>query len=100
MGEDERPKQIFVIRHSSFVVGQQFPFEAEVDEFQERGPLQVGDRLTVLGIKDVDDLYGGLVSCRQGQQPYAFPLADLAAVGEDSPNAQPVQDYCVWFANR
>jgi hypothetical protein len=78
----------------------QFPFEAEVHEFQERGPLQAGDRLTVLGIEDVDDLYGVLVSCRQGRRRYVFPLADLAAVGEDSPNAQPVQDYRVWFANR
>jgi hypothetical protein len=78
----------------------QFPFEAEVDEFQERGPLQAGDRLTVLGIEDVDDFYGVLVSCRQGRRRYVFPLADLAAVGKDSPNAQPVQDYRVWFANR
>jgi hypothetical protein len=35
----------------------QFPFEAEVDEFQERGPLQAGDRLTVLGIEaEIDRL--------------------------------------------
>jgi hypothetical protein len=80
--------------------GLQFSFGAEVDEFQERGPLRVGDRLTVLGIKDVDDRYGVIVSCRQGQQHYDFPLADLAAIDEDSPNAQPVQDYRVWFANR
>lgn len=78
----------------------QFPFEAEVDEFQERGPLQAGDRLTVLGIEDVDDLYGALVSCRRGQRRFYFPLADLAAVDENSPNAQPIQEYRVWFANR
>lgn len=78
----------------------QFPFEAEVYEFQERGPLQAGDRLTVLGIEDVDDLYGIIASCRKGQRRYYFPLADLAAVDENSPNAQPTQDYRVWFANR
>jgi hypothetical protein len=77
-----------------------FPFEAEVDEFQARGPLQAGDRLTVLGIEDVDDLYGALVSCRRGRRRFYFPLADLAAVDENSPNAQPIQDYRVWFANR
>ncbi len=77
-----------------------FPFEAEVDEFQERGPLQTGDRLTVLGIEDIDDLYGIIVSCRKGGRRYHFPLADLAAVDENSPNAQPIQDYRVWFANR
>lgn len=76
------------------------PFEAEVDEFQERGPLQAGDRLTVLGIEDVDELYGILVSCRKGRQRYTFPLADLAAVDENSPNAQRIHEYRVWFANR
>jgi hypothetical protein len=78
----------------------QFPFEAEVYEFQERGPLQVGDRLTALGIEDVDDLYGIIVSCRKGAERYHFPLADLAVADENSPNAQPTQDYRVWFANR
>jgi hypothetical protein len=80
--------------------GLQFPFEAEVDEFQERGALQAGDRLTVLGIEDIDNLYGIIVSCRTGQRRCDFPLADLAAIGEDSPNAQPIQDYRVCFANR
>ena len=78
----------------------QFPFEAEVHEFQERGPLEAGDRLTALGIEDVDDLYGVIVSCRKGRQRYDFPLADLAAIDEGSPNAQPIRDYRVWFANR
>ena len=78
----------------------QFPFEAKVDEFQERGPLRAGDRLTVLRIEDVDDLYGVLVSCRSGWRRCSFPLADLAAVDENSPNAQPIQEYRAWFANR
>lgn len=78
----------------------QLPFEAEVDEFQEYGPLRAGDRLTVLEIEDVDDLYGVIVACRKDRQFYSFPLADLAAVDERSPNAQLIQDYRVWFANR
>ena len=78
----------------------QFPLEAEVDEFQERGPLQAGDRLTALAIEDVDDLYGIIVSCSKDRERFHFPLADLAAVDETSPNAQSIQDYRVWFANR
>lgn len=78
----------------------QFPFEAVVDEFQEYGPLRAGDRITVLGMVDTDDLYGVIVACRKGRRYFEFPLADLAAVDEDSPNAQPIQDYRVWFANR
>jgi hypothetical protein len=37
---------------------------------------------------------------RSGTLTLAEFAADLAAVGEDSPNAQPVQEYRVWFANR
>ena len=77
-----------------------FPFEAVVDEYQEPGPLQSGDRLTALDIEGVDDLYGVLVSCRRDRRSYDFPLADLAAVDEDSPNAQPIHEYRVWLANR
>jgi len=54
----------------------------------------------VLRIEDVDDLYGVIVSCRRGRQRFDFPLADLAAVDQNSPNAEPIQDYRVWFANR
>jgi len=77
-----------------------FPFEVEVCEFQEYGSLQAGDRLTVLAILDTDDLYGVIVSCRKGGQRYDFPLADLVDVDDDSPNAQLIRDYRVWFANR
>jgi len=34
------------------------------------------------------------------EQYFEFPLADLAAVDEDLPNAQPIRDYRVWFVNR
>jgi hypothetical protein len=77
-----------------------FPFAAVIDEYQERGPLQAGQRLTVQEIIDVDDLYGVIVSCRRGCERFDFPLADLAAVDKGSPNAQVVEDYRTWFANR
>ena len=32
-----------------------FPFEAEIDEYQERGPLEMGDRVRVKGISGADD---------------------------------------------
>jgi hypothetical protein len=33
-------------------------------------------------------------------QDYVFPLSDLQAVDEYSPNSQPIMDYSTWFANR
>ena len=61
---------------------------------------QKRDRVTVRGISEVDDLYGIIVRLRYGRRQYAFPLCDLEATDERSPNHQIVQDYAVWFANR
>lgn len=77
-----------------------FPFEAQISEYQERGPLQAGDRLKVTGIGLVDDLCGIIVDVRRGRKKSAFPLCDLEVVGKRSPNYQIVDDYAVWFANR
>jgi len=77
-----------------------FPFEAVVDELQEYGSFQSGDRVTVLKIQRIDSLSGILVVCRKGQQLYEFPLADLAARDPKSPNADPIHYYRVWFANQ
>ncbi len=77
-----------------------FPFEAEIYEWQERGPFQAGDRVKVTGIDLVDDLYGIIVDLRRERIKYAFPLCDLEVVAEDSSNHQIVEDYRVWFANR
>ncbi len=77
-----------------------FPFEAEIVEFQERGPLQTGDRVTVTGIAELDDQYGLVVNVRKGSHEHHFPLCDLQVVNERSPNYQPVEDYSIWFSNR
>lgn len=76
-----------------------FPFEAEVSEYQEKGRLRQGDRLKVMSITAVDDLYGIIVTCRWGSRKVDFPLCDLAVKGSGV-NKQMVSDYAVWFANR
>ena len=76
-----------------------FPFEAVVSEYQERGRLRQGDRIQVLKISALDDLYGVIVSGKRGSESIDFPLCDLAVVGQ-SVNEQIVSDYALWFANR
>ena len=78
----------------------QFPFEAEVAEFQERGPLHAGQKVMVQEIIDVDDLYGVLVAVKHKHRIIHFPLCDLEATNSKSANYAPVKDYVVWFANR
>jgi len=75
------------------------PFEAEVSEYQEKGKLRQGDRLKVMNITGVDDLYGIIVACKWGSQNVEFPLCDLAVKGKNE-TKQGVSDYAVWFANR
>ncbi|MFQ5615461.1 MAG: calcium-binding protein [Anaerolineales bacterium] len=77
-----------------------FPFTAEVSELQTRGPLQAGNIVRVIGLSDVDDLYGVLVDVKKGRRKYVFPLCDLEVKDEKSPLFQVVQEYAVWFANR
>jgi len=77
-----------------------FPFEAKVSEFQAKGPLKDGDRVEVQGIVEADDLYGLLVDVQYGRKHFVFPLCDLTVRDKKSANYTPVQDYCVWFANR
>jgi hypothetical protein len=77
-----------------------FPFEAEIDEYQERGPLQMGDRVRVKGISGVDDLYGIIFCLTKHRRRYDCLLCELKVINEDSPNYQLVHDYRVWFANR
>jgi hypothetical protein len=77
-----------------------FQFEAEVSEFQEKGPLNVGDHVQVHGLNEVDDPYGILVDVTFGRKRYVFPLCDLTVQDKKSSNYLSVKDYCVWFANR
>jgi hypothetical protein len=78
----------------------QFPFEAEISEWQERGPLRTGDKVKVYDIVHNDDLYGIIVALGHERGRYDFPLCDLEAIDKTSVNYQPLKDYVVWFANR
>ena len=76
------------------------PFDAVVSEFQERGSLQAGDLVKVMGFEGVDDFYGVLVNIKARRNMHVFPLCDLKATNEKSANFTLTDDYAVWFANR
>ena len=61
-----------------------FPFEAVVDESQERGPLRSGDKVRVHAIEDADEHYGLIVKLRHGRKQFHLPLYQLAAANEHS----------------
>ena len=76
------------------------PFDTVVSEYQERGPLQAGDQVKVVGFEGVEDLYGVLVNIKAGRNSYIFPLCDLKTTNDKSANFTLIDDYAVWFANR
>ena len=78
-----------------------FPFKGEVDEWQDpRSSVRSGDRVRILKIVDVDEMYGILVKVKRKFSTFTLPLCDLKALDEKSPNHDPVQLYAVWYANR
>jgi hypothetical protein len=77
-----------------------FPFEAVVDEWQERGPLRSGARVRVHAIEDADEHYGIIVKLRHGRKQYHFALCELAAADEQAPEYHLIDLYRTWFANR
>jgi hypothetical protein len=77
-----------------------FPFDAVVSESQDAGSLKYGAKIKVLKIEEMDDAYGILVVVSDGQNHDVFPLCDLTVRDKKSSNFLPVQDYCVWYANR
>jgi len=87
--------------HKHFVANLKLPFEAEVDEWQDRGPLRAGDKLKVLDLnQEIGDPYGVLIDVKGKRGLFTFPLCDLAALDEESDNHNLIQEYRVWFANR
>ena len=77
-----------------------FPFEAEISDFQTKGPLQQGDKIRIHSIWGNDDLYGVIVKVRYGRKVYHCPLCDVKVLGKTSKNFQVVVDYKNWFSNR
>jgi hypothetical protein len=79
-----------------------FPFEASVEEPQERGPVRTGGKVIVRRINEIneiDELRGILVDIEYKKRMYVFPLADLEVVKKQSKNFTPIKDYVIWFAN-
>ena len=80
-----------------------FPFQAEVSEWQETGPLKCDEVVTVYRLLDtgkVDLDHGLFVEVKNKKSHCAFPLSDLEVVDRQSKDFMPVKDYAVWFANR
>ena len=76
------------------------PFEAEVSEFQERGPMRDGDIVNVQSMGPAEDSYGVMVNFARKGRRLMFPLCDLEATDTKSKNHELVMAYAVWFANR
>ncbi len=77
-----------------------FPFDAEVSEAQDHGHLRQGNKVQVTKMLEVLEMYGIIVELRHQKRKYQHPLCDLEVLHKKSSNYQPLEDYCIWFANR
>lgn len=77
-----------------------FPFNAEISEYQDRGPLQKGDKIRIHDLIGSDDHYGILVKLRLGKNVYHYPLCIIRVKDKKSSNYKMVNDYSIWFSNR
>ncbi len=77
-----------------------FPFDAEILEYQENGPLQEGNRVKMHALMGIDDHYGIIVKLRSGRRVYHYPLCIIGVKNKKTQNYQMINDYSVWFANR
>lgn len=77
-----------------------FPFQAEVVEYQESKIIRAGDKLKVIKIDNTDDLYGILVEVRLNRKKYIFPLCDLEHLDLSDIAKEALDDYRTWFSNR
>ncbi|ODS30119.1 MAG: Calcium binding protein, partial [Candidatus Scalindua rubra] len=66
---------------------------------KEKGPLKYGDKLKVIGISVVDDLYGIIVKVDRERQSYSIPLCDIQVIDINEKNYELVSEYSEWFCN-
>ncbi len=76
------------------------PFDGEIADYQDKGPLQAGDKIMVHAILRNEEPYGILVKLGYGRKVYHFPLCCINIADKISKNNIIVTDYSTWFANR
>ena len=77
-----------------------FPFEAEVSEYQHPGSmLHDIDRVQVIDIYRVEEMYGIIAEIKVNNKYTYFPLCDFEAVDLAEEGKQALKDYKIWFAN-
>jgi len=77
-----------------------FPFDGKIAQYQNKGPLQQGDKIRIHGLLGYEDGYGVIVKLRFGRKAYHFPLSDIETVGKTSENEKIIETYREWFVNR
>lgn len=77
----------------------EFPFDAEVWEYQENSIIKEGDKVKVNKLLDEDDLYGVIVSIKKGLKKYSFPIVDLNPINVSRKVQNLFNAYQFWFSN-
>jgi hypothetical protein len=75
----------------------EFPFEAECISDRATSPLNVGDKVRVVGVPTEEDCeHEMLVNIHWNARVLAVPLAQLTGVDVDNGTAQAIADWHTW----
>jgi len=73
------------------------PFEAVCIEKLTRTPLDLNEKVSVTGMADIDDCYGGMcVMIKWMGREFAIPLEQLDAIRADEETSQAIGDWKFW----
>lgn len=99
--DDENEGEVFERWYEHLQTTLKMPFEAEITEDEDHGPLHAGQHVRVQSFEEFDDYqYGILVNIKAGGRSFVFPLCDLEVVDKKSSQYNVVDDYATWFSNR
>lgn len=73
-----------------------FPFEASCIKKIKSSPLNEGEKVTVLGMTDEDDLEGIYVNVQWKDRSFSVPLEQLHPLDVDEETVEAVEDWQYW----
>ena len=77
----------------------EFPFWAQISGFQEKGILNLDDKVKVHDISGSEDIYGVIAKVKLGRKTYHFPLYELAVIEKKSKNYKLIEKYKTTYGN-
>jgi hypothetical protein len=78
----------------------EFPLSAIVVDSEENSFIKDGDKVIIISLPHIADMYGIIATVKLGKKKFAIPLCELEITDKKDLAFQLIKDYNIWFANR